>query len=240
MKDKFDLQGIQRFLLQNANTTRLSPHTSIDYTGSPRLNHGISVPNLRTFLKAWLKTQEPLTNEDWLSILDQLYTGNSIEERVLAGMIFGQYKAFRAELAFKQLDTWLGQLEGWVEVDSTCQSSYTTKEMQKRWAEWQPFLRQLAEDENINKRRASLVLLIKPLRDEKAENTLLPFAFEQVRRLMSENDRLITKAISWLLREACKHHGKQVRLFLKAEVANLPAFVVREVQTKLDTGKKTT
>jgi hypothetical protein len=44
--------------------------------------------------------------------------------------------------------------------------------------------------------------------------------------------------VSWLLRESIKQHREAIKQYLDANRAVLPAFVVREVATKLETGKK--
>lgn len=50
---------------------------------------------------------------------------------------------------------------------------------------------------------------------------------------------MIAKALSWALRSLAPHDPRAVRAFLAKHRATLPAIVVREVTTKLDTGRKT-
>ncbi len=74
-------------------------------------------------------------------------------------MFLGYLSKLRKQIDIKSLDNWLGCLSGWAEVDSTCQSNFTEKELLENWNEWREFLIDLSKDKNINKRRASLVLL---------------------------------------------------------------------------------
>ncbi|MBY0432537.1 MAG: DNA alkylation repair protein, partial [Cyclobacteriaceae bacterium] len=60
-----------------------------------------------------------------------------------------------------------------------------------------------------------------------------------IERLKIEKEILITKAISWLLRDLVKHHTKMVSQYISRNKNTLPAIAIRETLTKLKTGKKT-
>ena len=82
-----------------------------------------------------------------------------------------------------------------------------------------------------------MVLLCSPLRQAKDER-LLKMAFDNVSRLCGEKEILITKAISWVLRSAVKHHKAEVKKFVALNKDTLPKIAVRETTTVLKTGKK--
>lgn len=151
--------------------------------------------------------------------------------------LLARYTRYRKTLDLAQLETWLAQLEDRAEVDNTCQSSFTGKEVLARWQEWDSSLAHLTEDENINKRRASLVLLKKPLTDND-DPRLLTRALANVTRRQHEQDRLITKAVSWVLRAGIKHHREAIAAFLDDNADTLPRHALRETRKKLNTGKK--
>lgn len=228
-------QTIHQWFIENAAPDGQKPPDG--YTGSTNFVYGIRVPQMRTFIRDWVKQHSDLSYEEWLTLLDTLYHGESLDEHTVCGLLLAHYKPHRLRLPLSQFDLWLGCLTGWAEVDSTCQSSFTAAEVLQRWHEWQPFLQTLSGDSNINKRRASLVILIRPLR-ETADERLLHLAFENIERLKSEKDKLITKAISWVLREATKQHHSAIASYLNANAATLPAIAVRETRTKLTTGTK--
>lgn len=189
------------------------------------------------FVKAWVKAHPNLTYDDWEATLSALYMGESIDERSFAGFMLGVYKGFRKMLPLTVLDGWIAHLEGWREIDSTCQSSFTAAEVLDRWDEWQPFVVDLSQRETIQHRRASLVLLIKPLR-ESGDVRLNSTALANVERLKHESDKLITKAISWILRESIKKHRQIVGDYVAREADTLPPVAVREFKKKFETGKK--
>lgn len=206
-------------------------------SGSPRIHHGLSNPTMRQFVKNWVKAHPALAYEDWVATMSGLYAGESIDERCLAGFMLGQYGRFRQQVPLATLDAWIGQLEGWREIDNTCQSNFTAKEVLGAWDAWQLFLVDLSQRETIQHRRASLVLLVKPVR-ESADERLILTALANVERLKHEGDKLITKAISWVLREAIKRHRSTVGAYVTANETTLPAIAVREFHKKYRTGKK--
>jgi 3-methyladenine DNA glycosylase AlkD len=170
-------------------------------------------------------------------LLDGLYAGETFEHRVVAGLTLHNMPGFRRNLDLQQLRSWIGDLRGWCEIDSTCQNGWSARELLARWDEWQPFLDGCAADSTIGLRRASLALLLQPVR-ESDDHRLLQQALSTVDSLKHEKDPLITKSISWLLRALTKQHPDAVRAYLDANEATLPAIAVRETRKKLDTGKK--
>jgi DNA alkylation repair enzyme len=61
----------------------------------------------------------------------------------------------------------------------------------------------------------------------------------QVCRILErDRDPMVTKALSWALRELAKRQPRAVRAYLKERGSALPALVVREVSNKLKTGRK--
>lgn len=207
------------------------------HSETDHVEYRISVPAMRTFTKTWLATHDALTMTEWLNTLDTLYYGISMEERIAAGMLLKHHKAYREQLVLEHLERWLVQLHGWKEVDGTCQTVFSPPEIFNRWVEWEAFLHRLATSPDLNLQRASLVLLVDVVRssDDARGITL---AVDLMRRLHHERDKRVSKAVSWLLREAVKRHRSAVEGYLEEHQAHLPNSTLREVQSKLTTGKK--
>jgi 3-methyladenine DNA glycosylase AlkD len=195
------------------------------------------VPAMRQFVNEWLAAHGKLSLTEWTQALEALYTGDSMEERMAAGMLLSHHKQHRQGLALDQLAGWLKQLHGWKEVDSNCQTVFTPAEMFARWGEWEPFLRRLAASPDLNLQRASLVLLVDVVRSS-PDPRGMALAVDLMQQVQGERDKRISKAISWVLREAVKRHRPVVEAYLAANQAALPGATLREVQTKLATGKK--
>jgi len=220
-------------LQSDSDNTRLEHiELSVD-----RIWYGVRNPDRRAIMLNWINNHKDITYEDWLALCDSLYHGDSYEERCAPQTLLDKYPKYRRQLPLSQLDHWLGQLDGWAEVDSTCQSVFTHKDLLADWENWQPFLDALSQDGNINKRRASLVLLVRPM-SKTDDVRLRQQTFTNIDRLKHESHKLITKAISWLLRESIRHHRSTVEQYLEDNQETLPAIAIRETRKKLETGTK--
>ena len=206
------------------------------YLGTPRPVLGVRADDLRRLAKATAKAHADWPDAAWLELLDQFYAGDLFEQRSLAGLLLGVLHPLRHRLELARLRTWLAAQQGWAEVDTTCQSSWTDKEVLARWAEWDPWLDELSRAEPISLRRASLVLLVTPLRHN-ADPHLTARALANVQRLQHERDGMISKGVSWVLRSMVADQPATVRTYLADNSGALPA-VVREVSKKLETGRK--
>ena len=169
------------------------------YLGTPRQVLGVRADDLRTLAKTTAQANKSWPAADWLALLDLLYAGDLFEQRSLAGHLLGVLHTLRRTLELARLRTWLAGQVGWAEVDTTCQSAWTDKEVLARWVEWEPFLDDLNQAAEISLRRASLVLLVAPLRHN-ADPRLTQRALVNARRVQHERDAMITKAVSWVLR----------------------------------------
>jgi len=170
-------------------------------------------------------------------LLNRLYRGKSHEEKSIAGMFLGYSKEHRKQIQPRLLDEWLDHLEGWAEVDSLSQSNFGADEMLSGWEAWKRTLTRFSKGKNINKQRASLVLLTKPVRESR-DRRLSTLAFKNIGRLQQEKDIMITKAISWLLRSLIENHKREVMNYIQENNSLLPKIAVRETKRKLIMGRK--
>lgn len=209
------------------------------YLGTMRPVLSVATDDLRRLAKETIRPRSDWPVQAWLALLDLLYAGGCFEHRVLAGFLLGMLHDLRRTVDLRRLRTWLAGAEGWAEVDTTCQSAWTAQEVLARWQEWQPFLSALADDPNVSLRRASLVLLVTPLR-KSTDEQLTRQAYATVEQLQHEKNVMITKAISWVLRTMAPMQPESVAAFLDSHAATLPSIAIRETRKKLDTGRKTT
>ena len=208
-----------------------------EHLGTTRLWYGLKNAQSRAILLQFIASHKDLRYSDWLALIDSLYQGGSYEERCAPRTLLLKFPRHRRGLPLAQLDAWLACLNGWAEVDSTCQTVFTDKDLLSDWAGWSALLQSLAGDDNVNKRRASLVLLTAPI-SQSADARILDLSLQLIDRLKGEKDGRITKAISWLLRKGIKQHREAIAAYLEANAASLPAIAVRETRRKLATGKK--
>ena len=226
------LQRIERTEPARGNTSQRPEHL-----GTARRWYGLANAQRRQIILDFVAQNRDLPYADWRDLIDSLYHGNSYEERCAPQTLLLRYPRHRRALPSTQLDKWLGCLEGWAEVDSTCQTVFNADDLLAGWDDWAALLRSLAKDANINKQRAALVLLTAPI-SQADDARLLELALELIQQLQSEKDKRISKAISWLLRKGIKLHRAAIAEFVENHAQRLPAIAVRETRRKLATGKK--
>jgi 3-methyladenine DNA glycosylase AlkD len=207
------------------------------YLGNVHFSYHISTPVKRGIAKAFVRERQEISPQNFLRLLDALFRGRSHDEKVLAAILLGYSEIHRQHVTPEYLDSWLDHLGGWAEVDALCYSNIAADQMLAHWREWKAMLATFSKDKNVHKRRASLVLLTGPVYHS-PDPRLSKIAFENIGRLKSEKDILITKAISWLLRRLIRNHKKEVAAYIETNADGLPKIAVRETRRKLLTGRK--
>lgn len=207
------------------------------YLGTSSATLNVRVPVLRKLGRDWLRANADFFARDVLRLCDLLFAGTTHEEKQLAAIVLAHADDARVLVSPARLDRWLDHLHGWAEVDALCSNVFKAEHMLGAWPSWKALLTRLSRDANINKRRASLVLLTGPVRHGD-DARLSELAFTLIERLKGERDVIITKAVSWLLRNLTLWHRGEVAAYLKANAASLPRIAVRETQAKLSTGTK--
>lgn len=207
------------------------------YVGTRKPFYPLKSAVLRQAFRDFSKSHADLTIEEFEKLLDSLSLGRTYNEYVGIGLLLGEYPKLRAALEPACLERWLDQAEGWAEVDVICSLNFTSEEMLSNWDAWEEVLQAFARSENIHKRRASLVLLVRPLRTS-ADERLERMSFANIDLLKAEKEILITKAVSWLLRSLIKFHRAAVEAYLEANAPSLPNVAVRETRNKLVGGVK--
>jgi 3-methyladenine DNA glycosylase AlkD len=235
-----DIQTVQQQIRSHlrANAHSANPVLSASgYTGSPHMVYAVSAPICRAVLKRLVRDYKEASSDEWLALMDALIAGDSHEEKTMAGRLLGYVPRVLRELEPERVDRWLGALVGWEEIDALCQSNFSADILLSRWSVWRSFLLALAQDENLNKRRASLVLLVRAT-SQSSDVRLHQLAYQNIETLTEEKDILITKAVSWLLRSMADTEPEAVRAYIDTCEVTLPSIAVRETRKKLLIGKK--
>jgi 3-methyladenine DNA glycosylase AlkD len=216
---------------------REGPPQRDSYGGSGHPFYSVGAPERRAIARAWVASRRGADPAQTLAAIDSLFAGESHEEKTLPGFILALDRTARRAVRPADLDRWLGELNGWAEIDCLCQSVFTAEDFSTDWPAWKALLERLAVDPNINKRRAALVLLNAPVRGSD-DPRFRDLALQTLDRLKGERDILITKAVSWLLRTMTGRHRAVVEDYLAREADRLPKVAVRETRIKLATGTK--
>jgi len=207
------------------------------YLGTDKKYHGFSSKQIKDIAKNFVQ-ENHLSDTETVKVLNSLYqNGASYTEIAVAATILGISKNLLSNFDPKNLDLWLNYTHGWAENDVLCQSNFTADILLSNWPSWQKILQEFNQSSNINKRRASLVLLTKSVRQSN-DSRLSKLAFTNADNLKEETDILITKAVSWILRSLVTFHKDEVLKYLKDNKDSLPKIAYRETLSKALTGRK--
>lgn len=213
-------------------------HTFLDsYLGNEHPRYPINSPELRKIARAWTKEHKDLSANEFSKLLTQLAKGESGTEKLMVGILLDHCTRDQRKFDPSLFDKWLNHLVGWAEVDAVCTGKYTHDEIIGQWTTWKPLITSFSKSDNINKRRAALVIFCAPLRKH-SDPRLAAEALKIVDRLKDEKPVLITKAISWVLRSMDKLHRQALETYLSENKSTLPRIAVRETEAKLKTGVK--
>lgn len=224
-------------LIGNAPKKHDSRFDPVRYNGNSHLYLGIPTPDKHSIAISFKKKFPDISFEDLIKLLNKLNKGNTFEDKTIGPMILMRYKNHLLSIKPLHIDRWLENLTGWCEIDTLCQSTFPHEFFLENWKIWNKALNDWSIDRNISKCRASLVLLCKSLRSSN-DSRLKDRALENIETLKHEKDILITKAISWVLREMTKNFKSDVKMYLDKNEETLPKIAVRETRKKIDSGRK--
>ena len=234
---KFHKELILKLKKHKGEATKQQQEREISYVGTKKSSYVIKTAIRTQIVKNFIKKHPDLSFDEFIALLTSLSKGKSHDEISMMGTFLAYLPKYKTKINPLTLDHWLDNVEGWAEVDGICQSKFSADEMLKDWSNWKKLLLKLAKDNNFHKKRASLVLLTKPIRDSN-DSRLKVLAFVLIDALKREKSILITKAISWLLRDLVKYHKREVRKYLELNQNSLPKIAIRETKRKIETGRK--
>jgi len=209
--------------------------SGVDFAPTAIRTYGVKVPQLRQVAKAWYRAHKGIDQPRLFGLVRTLWDSGSREERSLVFYLLEHWAKWVPDLVQDDFDHWRRGLDSWTETDGLSW-------MLALWLagaphERLPYLRELIGDDDVWSRRLALVPLARINRG-KLGFTAPDLTWELIDRVKHERHPMITKAISWVLRETTKTHRQEVIDYLDRNRDVLAHHVVREVENKLRTGLK--
>lgn len=201
-----------------------------------RVMYGVRVPQLRAIAKGWCQVHPEIERADLLSIIEALWAGQSREEQALALELLRRHPHQIPALHWNHFDRWRQHLDGWELTDALGVHIFG------RWMladpiDRLPYLQLLIHEDDLWSRRLAIVSTVWLNRSQK-DLSFPSLTLDLLDRVKVEREPMITKAISWALRELTKKHPDRVADYVDANDGVLAAHVLREVRNKLRTGVK--
>jgi len=165
-----------------------------------------------------------------------LLEARSISYRFVAYELVHFHPAALSHLNAWQLERFGSGIASWSAVDSF--AVYLSGPVWRERRVPNALIHGWARSSDVWWRRAALVSTV-PLNNKTRGGSGDAYRTLQVCRLLErDRDPMVSKALSWALRELAKRDPRAVREYLSSRKSVLPALVLREVNNKLKTGLK--
>jgi 3-methyladenine DNA glycosylase AlkD len=171
-----------------------------------------------------------------LNVSDALVKRGTWADRMIAYEIVGAHRAAFATLDEGRLIRWSRGLTSWGTVDL-----FGCTLAGQAWREGvlsDAVIDEWSHSPDRWMRRLSLVCTVPLNIRSRGGHGDIPRTLRICEALVDDRDDMVVKALSWALRELAKRDPGPVRDFLSRNHERLASRVVREVTTKLTTGKK--
>lgn len=197
---------------------------------------GASVPQWRSVVREYSAVLKSAPAGDVRALALRLVRGNIAEARHVARELIGRRRDVRSALTRLQAEALGRGNDNWASVDSfsvtiagpAWMNGQVSDADVMRWARSKdPWWRRTA--------LASTVALNLRSRGGTGD---APRTLRICRQLAADRHPLVVKAVSWALRSLVHHDPGAVKTFLEKHRSSLAPLVLREVGTKLTTGRK--
>lgn len=196
--------------------------------------YGVRTPDSRRLARAWSRAHSDSPPDAVMALVQSLWSAGSRDERLLGLEILFLHPEAVRSLQRSHFDAWRLDIDNWGVCD------FLATRILGPWAEAEPgrrlaYLEELIGDPHLYSRRLGLVASVHLNR----EGTQFgDWTLAQADRLIDERDPMITKAVSWSLRQMTKHQAALVEDYLAKRGDRIAALPRREVRNKLRTGRK--
>lgn len=198
--------------------------------------YGVRTPNLRAITRSWSESHGSSGWSEVLGYVERLWISESQEERAVAILLLERYKRRIPQLEWDHFDRWRKLLDNWGLTDGLGTLVFSPW-LAADFAGRRDHLWFLIGESDVWSRRLALVGTVHLNR---THTTFIPdVTFGLIDRVKHERDPMITKAVSWALRELIRTDKPGVARYLDDNRSTLASLVVREVTNKLRTGLKT-
>jgi 3-methyladenine DNA glycosylase AlkD len=196
--------------------------------------HGVRTPDARRLAREWRSSNTEAAPDEILALVESLWSGESRDERGIGLEILYLHPPIIAGLSREWYDDRRPDIDNWGVCD------FVATRLLGPWVLADPdsrlsYLGDLVGDPHLYSRRLGLVASV-PL--NRAGGGFGPWTLRQVDRLLDDREPLITKAVSWVLREMTRHQAREVERYVESRGDRLAPLARREVLNKLRTGRK--
>jgi 3-methyladenine DNA glycosylase AlkD len=196
-----------------------------------------TTPSVRAVRRRYSKTLAGELPQTVLAVADALLAGGAWPERVVAYELVAARDDAMRRVNGTVVERWAQGLADWGSIDLYGVTLAGVAWRERRMPD--AHVMRWARSADRWRRRLALVATV-PLNVRARGGSGDAIRTLQVCRLLvDDRDDMVVKALSWALRELAKRDPKSAARFIRDEDARLASRVRREVQAKLETGRKT-
>jgi 3-methyladenine DNA glycosylase AlkD len=157
----------------------------------------------------------------FLGVADELFSGNVLEEKIVAVFLLETLDAQFGDREFKLFESWLNRISSWADHDALVHDLIAPM-VAARPARAKAVFR-WAKSRDRWHRRAACVALIRGTRAK----TFFPEIKKLSDALLADEDDMVQKGLGWLLRETAKYDAKRTVPYLMKIRGRAPRLVLR-------------
>ena len=197
---------------------------------------GVSVPQIRPIVKQLQKALKNTLPEEVIQFTKELYTTKILEAQQIAIEVVKYHKIAYQSMTLDDILHFSDGMDNWVSVDSF--ACYLAGPAWREGRIADRIIEEWARSDDRWWRRAAVVCTValnQKARGGKGDPERTLMICEIVK---TDQDEMVTKGLSWALRELAKRETEPVLDFINRYEDILPKRVLREVKSKIKTGHK--
>lgn len=188
---------------------------------------GTRVPDLKRIARDWIRGNPDVDRDELRVLVYELCEGETREEQMIGLMLLPPLRP-----GWRDFDRLRRSLDTWEATDHLAHdlAEWVAADPDPRFNR----LRTMVRSRDLWTRRLAVVTASQLNR----KGLGLDLTIELVDQVRAERDPMITKAVSWALRELAVASPEATERYLEQRSDELPAVAVRETRNKLRTGRK--
>jgi 3-methyladenine DNA glycosylase AlkD len=184
--------------------------------------YGIKTPVVTALAKKYWKEIKHREKREIFALCEELYRSGQLEESFIVSTwvyaLSGRYGREDLAVFRRWIDTYI---TNWASCDGFC--NHTMGAFIEQYPEYTAELKTWTQSKNRWMRRAAAVSLIVPAKHGK----FLPEAIEIADLLLIDTDDMVQKGYGWLLKEASRHHQREVFEYVMRNRRVMPRTALR-------------
>ena len=194
---------------------------------------GVPVPTIRKLARSFAQDHAGVTMADLVRLLDRAFAARCREEVLFATLLIAARRAELPSLPWEAIESWVGRIEDW-EVCDQLSTAVVGEIVAGDLARVEGLVRWARSPGRWRRRAAAAAStrLNRKGRRHAAE------ALRICEPLMTDDDRMVEKAVAWALREASGSDGGAVAGFLAEWKGRASPRLLRAGSKKLDAARR--